>query len=254
VDAVEIELTLEGPKLNARQAVRSVLQPAKSGPAGAPTKMPGIMRQDQPVYVTGDALRYDGSASQAVYTGHARMWQGDMAVQAETLSLDGRTGDLTATGDVRSALTLEQVNEKTKARETTATIATADDLHYDDRLRRATYRTEAHVNGPQGDLHARTIELYLGTDGRQLERVEGYEQVLLQQTGRSVTGERLTYFAAEGRYVTAGTPVKINEECRETTGKILTFFRSTDRILVDGNEQIRTQTKSGGECPGPRVE
>jgi LPS export ABC transporter protein LptC len=258
VDAAQIALTLDGPKVNASQTVRSVLQPAKPGPAGAkgsaPTKMPGLMQQDQPVYVTADTLRYDGATSQAIYTGHARMWQGDMAIQAGTLSLDGRSGDLTATGDVRSALVLEQVNEKTKARETMATIASARDLHYEDRLRKATYRTDAHVNGPQGDLRAQTIELYFGPDGRELQRAEGYEQVLLQLPARSVTGERLTYFADEGRYLTAGEPVKINEECRETTGRVLTFFRSTDRILVDGNEQIRTQTKSGGECQGPPVE
>ena len=40
----------------------------------------------------------------------------------------------------------------------------------------------------------------------------------------------------------------IVDECgRETTGKTLTFFKATDRIVVDGNEQIRTQTKGGGE-------
>ena len=45
-----------------------------------------------------------------------------------------------------------------------------------------------------------------------------------------------------------GPAVKIDEECRETTGKTLTFFRSTDRIIVDGNEQKRTETKGVGAC------
>ena len=47
-----------------------------------------------------------------------------------------------------------------------------------------------------------------------------------------------------------GTPVTIVDECgRETTGRTLTFFKATDRIVVDGNEQIRTQTKGGsGNC------
>ena len=44
-------------------------------------------------------------------------------------------------------------------------------------------------------------------------------------------------------------PVKVIESCREITGKTLTFYKSTDRILVDGNQEIRTETKSGGACP-----
>ncbi len=37
---------------------------------------------------------------------------------------------------------------------------------------------------------------------------------------------------------------------RETTGRTLTFVKATDTIVVDGNEQIRTQTKGGN---GQRV-
>ena len=47
-----------------------------------------------------------------------------------------------------------------------------------------------------------------------------------------------------------GAPVKmIDADCQETTGKTLTFFKSSDRVIVDGNEEIRTQTKGGGKCP-----
>jgi hypothetical protein len=43
--------------------------------------------------------------------------------------------------------------------------------------------------------------------------------------------------------------VTIVDQCgRETTGKTLTFIRATDSIVIDGNQQIRTQTKGGGKC------
>ena len=45
--------------------------------------------------------------------------------------------------------------------------------------------------------------------------------------------------------------VKVVDECRETTGKTLTFFKSTDRIIVDGLDELRTQTKSSGPCATP---
>jgi phage baseplate assembly protein gpV len=68
---------------------------------------------------------------------------------------------------------------------------------------------------------------------------------------RTATGGRLTYHAAAEQYDMAGTataPVKVVDACREITGKTLTFYKSADRITVDGNEEIRTETKSGGSC------
>jgi hypothetical protein len=50
--------------------------------------------------------------------------------------------------------------------------------------------------------------------------------------------------------VVTGTPVKIVDQCqRETIGRTLTFNKGADSIVVDGNAQIRTQTKGGnGNC------
>jgi lipopolysaccharide export system protein LptA len=60
----------------------------------------------------------------------------------------------------------------------------------------------------------------------------------------------MTYFSADERYVVTGTPVTIVDQCgRDTTGRTLTFYKATDRIVVDGNEQFRTQTKGVATCP-----
>ena len=254
VDAREIVLTLEGPKIMAAGAVRSVLRPEQTAAASGKEKpadqvrLPGFLTENQPVNVTADALDYDGTISRAVYNGHARLWQSDAAVQGDGLTIDGRAGNLKATGSVRSTWMVEQVDETTKQRKGVPTIASAGDLDYDDATRRATYTTDAHLNGPQGDLVARKIELYLAKGDNQIEHIEGYDAVTVRESGRSATGGRLSYFATEQRYEMAGTPVRIVEECRESTGRTLTFYKSTDGILVDGQQMSRTQTKSGNGC------
>jgi len=143
---------------------------------------------------------------------------------------------------------LEQLDSKTQQTKKVLTIATAKDMHYEDELRRATYTTNAHVNGPQGDLRGVKIEMYFVEGGGSLERVEAYDDVIIKTDERTTTGNRMTYFAADERYLMKGTPVKAVENCRETACKTLTFWRSTDRILCDGNEQIRTLATSGGTC------
>jgi lipopolysaccharide transport protein LptA len=273
VDAKRIDLTFEGPRLVATTEVRSVMQPATNEPgkadmsrtpagtatarpAAAPRDrtVPGMLKDDQPVYVTGAALNYDGARSFATYTGGARLWQGDTTIQGDTIVLDEQSGDLKASGSVRSTFVLEQADDKTQQTKKVPSIASAKDLHYEDALHRATYTTDAHVNGPQGDCHAEKIELYFVEGGGSLERAEAYRAVKLVADARTSTGDRMTYFAADERYVMVGAPVRVIEECRETTAKTLTFWRSTDRILADGNEEIRTLTKNGGTCAEPRLE
>jgi len=68
---------------------------------------------------------------------------------------------------------------------------------------------------------------------------------------RKANGGRLTYHAADERYLLTGSaaaPVTVLDGCRAVTGKTLTFFRSTDRIVVDGDRELRTRTTSGGPC------
>jgi LPS export ABC transporter protein LptC len=214
---------------------------AQSGNPDKPApKTPGMLKDDQPAYVTAAALNYDGDADKAIYTGAARLWQGDTAVSADTITIDEKTGDLYASKNVRSTQVMQQTDSQSQEQKKVPTIATADEMHYEDALHRNTYTTNAHMVGQTGDLRAVKIELYMAEEGGALERAEAYEQVNLKTEIRTATGKRLTYFAADDRYVMHGTPVVVIENCKQTTGKSCTFWRTTDRILMDGNDLIRT--------------
>ena len=101
-------------------------------------------------------------------------------------------------------------------------------------------------------MTAAKIELYLKPSGNELERAEGYDSangLTLREQNRKTTGSRMTYTAADERYVVTGAPVTIVDQCgRETIGRTLTFHKATDTIEIDGNDRIRTQTKGGGKC------
>ena len=252
IDAQSIQLTLEGQKIVATTNVRSTIRPVTGGAARDAGKRPAILKADQAIFAAGETLNYDGGLRLAVYAGGARLWQGDTAIQGDTVTLDDATGNLSAIGHARSTFMLDQRNEQTKKTERVASIGTADDLLYEEALRRATYTTNARVSGPQGDLRATKVELYLRSSGRELDRAEAYEQVTLHVGDRDATGTRLTYLAAEEKYLMLGTPVRIVAECRETEGRVLTFWKSVDTISVDGDDEFRTQTKGGPACWGPR--
>ena len=96
------------------------------------------------------------------------------------------------------------------------------------------------------------IEVLLAKGESKVERLEAYTGVNVRLDTRIATGDRLTFHAADQRYVMTGLPtipVKVVEECRETLGRTVTFFKAADRIIVDGNEEVRTRSSRGGPCP-----
>ena len=266
VTATRIELTPETGAIVAEGGVRSVLTAAaddgeRSGePTGTdPARMPAMLDQHEPTFVTAARLEHDSESSLAVYTGEARLWQGETDIQASTIILDESQGNLMATGSVRARSVVVQLNEETGELEPVITKGWGEELFYDDSLHRTTYTTDARVDGPTGDLRADRIEMYLGA-GDTIERVEAYDAVTVQLSGRWAAGDRFTYVEADGRYEMFGAPVRIIEqldtECRETTGRTLTFYRSVDTITVDGNAEVRTRSTqtTSGTCPEPQFD
>lgn len=250
VYATSIDITLEGPDVNASGDVKSVIQPAKGGGESGDAKLPSMLKRDQIVNVTARELQYEASSSKATYTGNALLWQGETSIKADTIVVDDKKGDLTGHGKVATSMVLEQSNDK-GAKERVRSTTTANDFQYDEQGRKATYVGDAHMNSAQGDMTATKIELFLKPSGDQLDRAEAYEAVTLREKSRKTTGARLTYYSADERYVVTGSPVTVLDACaRETTGRTLTFFRTADRIVVDGSERIRTQTKGSSQCPG----
>ena len=278
IDARAIDVALEDRQINATD-VKTTLSPQKSAkPVGkAPSggiAIPGLLRQDEVAQINADELEYRGAAGQAVYRGKATLWQGKTTIRGDVVSLDQEKGSLVATGSAKSTLELDTGasigtgdeirydDEKrivtysavplppTSGRGTGSPGARSGEAAD---ARRAAPVRDAQLGGPQGDLRAERIEIVLEKQGNKVERLEGYTRVTLKLDTRTVVGARLTYYASDERYVMSAagtTPVRITDpqtsatgavSCRETTGRTLTFYKSTDRIVVDGNEQNRTQ-------------
>ena len=258
IDASHIEITMDERRIAARGDVRSAMTPVSTKPSPDRTQdvhRASMLQDDQPVYATSSELEYDGAGRLAVYTAQApaqaRLWQGDTTIQGDRVTVDDSTGNLAAKGHVASTLLVDQRDEKTQEVRRVPSIGSADEFVFEDAPRRATYTGGAHVSGPQGDLRAARIELYLAAASRELDRVEGYTNVSLQDAARKASGDRLTYVSADGRYLMVGSPVTIEADCRETTGRTLTFYKSTNNIVVEPSEEYRTQVRSVPNCGGP---
>ena len=250
VTADRITVTLDSHHMTATGRVQTVLREG-SGEGGG--QLPGLLDRSQAARVTADTFLYaGGDGGQAVYTGSVQLWQGETTIRTDRLVLDRDTGDLDATGTARATLTLDSGTM----------VGRADRIHYADATRSVEYlgrkgsAAVAQLSGPQGDLRADRIALVLAAASQTLDHMDATGRTVLKLDGRTVTGARLRYRVADDQYDiegTPGTPVSITQGCDSTTGRALTWFKRTDRMLVDGREDIRTSTKSrSGPCPEPR--
>ncbi len=263
VDANEIEMNIEGSKLKAKsisKPVQSILFPVKPGAKSA-RRTPGLMKSDQPVNSLSRELSYTGGDDSTLeLTGAATLVQGEKAettVKAEKITVDGKTGNLTAQGSVISQMIVRDVNPSTKAREASRSTGSGQQMLYDDAQRKVTYTTKAHVVGQHGDLTGDTIMLTLGENGQDVERLEALGAVKLTEADRITTGDHLIYAAAQEEYTMAGKGRLVRmfrttaEGCRRSEGSMFTFARGTDTLRMDGGPETRTQTAPDSSCPPP---
>jgi lipopolysaccharide export system protein LptA len=66
--------------------------------------------------------------------------------------------------------------------------------------------------------------------------------VELTQGARVATGSSATYTPKDGTIVVVGDKVELRDPGQKVQGRSLTFFVGDDRILVDGREEMRTET------------
>ena len=249
VGARTIEFTMGTRELRADTDVRSTLLTKPAG-GGQASKVPSLLKQNEPVNVTSNRLHYQGSASKAVYSGNVIMWQeGDSAnIKGDTLTLDDKTGNLQASGNVTTEFLLEEVDAKTDEKKHTRAIGKAETFVFDDKRRLATYTVNAQFDGPQGNLAAERIEVLLEPGENQVQRLEAFagegKVVTVKEAKRTVTGLHLTYTAGNQTYLMIGSPVTVIEEkgdgnCQVGIGGSLEFQRGVEMAQLKGVGDVR---------------
>jgi len=249
INATAIDVTLNPRKMVATGKVRSALLSPGKGTAAAPAaRRPGLLGEKEPVNIIANALTYDETSRRGEYTGQAVLLQGQTQINADTLIIDESKGDLTAVGKVITSLAILPKDAKDGA-PLSPTIGRGGSFTYTDQARRALYETAATLDGESGNLRAERIEIVLAADDNRLARLEATEKVTAIVDKRTVTGTRLSYDPADDKYVVTGVPVTmVDADCQELSGRTLTFFKASDRVQVDSNNEVRTQTKGGGKC------
>ncbi len=201
---------------------------------------------------SSERLAANSRTGRAVYSGHARLWQGDAVIAADTIEVVREARQLNATGNVQAAFPQEMKRAKgsTASGKPLAPVlwrVQAGTLAYWDKEGRAHLGKNVRAVSPEQEMQAAALDVYFtgsAGGGRQLARAVGTGGVTVRQGDRRGTAERGEYSAGEGKFVLSGGNPTIFDAFRgTTTGLQLTFYSADDTIIVDSGQGSRTLTK-----------
>ncbi len=230
----------------------------------------------QPAFVVADRLQGNASGGRAFYSGRVRFWQGDSAIEADSIELLRDAQRLTARGNVTAAF-LQAAGTSPLPVPQRVSAASRNDrpdlwrihsgtLTYWSGEARALLDGGVTADSSQAGISSKTLELFFapgagpsaassqagsrptgspaGAGPLQLARAVATRNVVVHQGDRKGMAEKAIYTAAEQKFVlSGGTPTLYDGPRGSTTGRELTFFFASDTILVDSEEGLRTLTK-----------
>jgi lipopolysaccharide export system protein LptA/lipopolysaccharide export system protein LptC len=226
-----------------------------------------------PGRVSGERLDANSATGHEVYSGNARLWQGDSIVEGEIIELDRQTHILTATGQVHAVFPQAaapnhgQAGSQTRPSKPEFWHAEGNHLIYLSDESRGRMEEKVHAHSEEGSMTADAMDFFFAPSGssatpdasatgklaggppngtgtgQQLIRASGFGSVNVEQQGRHGKAARADYTAEDGRFVlSGGTPTAYDASGNATQGRQLTFFFGDDSINIDSAEGLRTLT------------
>jgi lipopolysaccharide export system protein LptA len=227
-----------------------------------------------PANLSADSLRGNSKSGRALYSGHARLWQGESVLEADSIELLRMSRTLIAVGNVRGVFPQQAVPAEGGSRPNSPTVDSAQrvskkaqlwhvssaTLTYYDLVSRAHLEKNVLVESSEQRMQCPLLDLYFtrnapaehsvsGASGasrgaQQISRAVGSGGVVVEEGGRKATALNGEYVAATGKFVmNGGNPTIYDGSAGTTTGRQLTFFLADDTIIVDSENGSRTLTK-----------
>jgi lipopolysaccharide export system protein LptA len=257
--------------------VKTTYSDLKPQPDGA------LLASSDPIHVTAQHMTAHKNPASAIYTGNARLWQSANVVEAPSIQFrkDQRLLVADSSSKQKVSTTLIGTNKSGKA---TPIAVTADHLTYRDSERIAHFEGGVRVNSADLTITSERMDVYLlrAAEARapspgqtapayrpatfqvdagaaagatqphsqaqtlaKLDKIVASGSVVITEPNRRATGDQLTYTASDDTFVLSGGPPCIfDAEHGKITGVSLTFYRTDDRVVVEGDSSSPAITRT----------
>ena len=229
-----------------------------------------------PAHITADSLQANSKTGRAFYSGHARLWQGDSVLEAESIELLRETRVLNAVGHVRAVFPQAAAqlgeNPNIRAQERPAALtpasatapptsgkkshlwhASSGTLSYSDNESRAHLEQNVVVQSAEQRMHAPSLDLHFtratqalqsggtsngsaSTGAQQISRAVGTGGVVVEEGSRKATAEHGEYLAETGKFIMSGGNPTLFDGSAGTTTGRQLTFYLADDTIIVDSE------------------
>ena len=221
-----------------------------------------------PTHVIADQATFNHGKQTAIFTGNARLWQGQSVIEAPIIEIlqaqqslqaydAGRAGTVHCTFVALSHSTGTHQGEAAPM----PVYVTSTRLQYSDAEHKAYFSGNVDVATEVSHLLADTAEVYLQSASRSpevknpspqrnlpaqssVERIVAKGDVQLVQPGRLGTGAQIVYTASDGLFVLTGSdrvpPRVVDAQQGSITGNALIFQSGKNLVQVQGGHSLTT--------------
>jgi len=200
------------------------------------------------VFASAEFMEAATNSGVAKYWKHAKLWQQDQVIGAETIYLYRSERKLVAEGSVRSLFYLEnkKASKGTVPPERQPVTIQSRTMVYEDSLQRAVYETGVKVKSSMGVLNSNQLEIFLTSKDNQtaVERLLATGAVTIHQPNRTSSSDLAEYFRDQDRVVlSGGSPRILDSERGSAVGARLTMHLDDGSIAVEGDAENRSITR-----------
>jgi LPS export ABC transporter protein LptC len=239
-------------------------------------KSSAVQLAPAPANITADQLDANSKTGRALYTGKARLWQGDSVLEADSIELLRDTHVLNAAGNVRAVFPQaagtpttgasahsakspsfnppsRQVNTSQVAtKKSQLWHATSETLTYNDLEGRARLEKNVVVQSAEQKMRGPVLDLYFTkapvtdaatsatstapTGSRQISRAVGTGGVTVEEGDRRATADRGEYTADSGKFVMSGGKPTLYDGSAGTTTGTQLTFFLADDTIIVDSE------------------
>lgn len=249
-DANEIVLNQTTGEFAANGKVRSIREAEKTAKSAKPAEV---------TQATADRMEMRESNTKIRYEGNAVMWQGENRLRAPRIDIDRKLGQLRATGGIVH----QMIDDKSAQAKKTGVILTnvkSADMAYADKERLVEYHGNVVMTRPGLEVKSAHLRAYLDEDDAErfneqpsggIEKAFASGAVTIVETGtqrvRKGNGETGEFYTADSKLVLEGGKPEMVDfvkgvEQRRTTGRQLTWFANSDKLIVDGEAKKPSQS------------
>ncbi|MGD9895463.1 MAG: LptA/OstA family protein [Candidatus Methylacidiphilaceae bacterium] len=131
-----------------------------------------------------------------------------------------------------------------------ATVITSNTFRLDMNIHQGFFNGNVIMITNNLRLRSNEMIVFFDETGNQVKRMIARGDAILEQPKRTGTSSQMEYIVAENKLIMTGNPEVIDDQ-NHVTGTVITLFRDTDQMQVDGHSKVVLYQGENATQPAP---